>query len=399
MVAEEHILTVSELTHQIKFSLETKFPRVLVKGEISNFKLHTSGHMYFTLKDEGAQISAVLWRSKIPYLSCTPSDGMKVVARGALTLYPPRGAYQIDVEQLQPLGLGELQMMFDRLKRKLAVEGLFDAEHKKQIPRYPERIGVITAETGAAIHDIINILSRRNPAVELIVVPVRVQGIGAADEIAQAIKDCNEYGKIDVLIVGRGGGSLEDLWAFNEEKVARAIYESKIPIISAVGHEIDFSIADFVADLRAPTPSAAAELVVRDRTDIIADIQNFCYTIEKEIEAQIENLKSRVQHAVMSYSFNKPRNILRETMQRHDELERAVLRSISQVYERADRKFEGCVKQLEALHPANVLHRGYAIVRKSGKAVSSKKQLKQNDMTEIQFHDGAVDARIEGHLK
>lgn len=252
MANGKNVLTVTELTKQIKLSLETSFSRIWVQGEISNFKQHTSGHLYFTLKDEGAQLSAVMWRSRVPYLTFPVEDGMKVIARGSITVYPPRGNYQIDIEQMQPVGLGELQVALERLKQKLAKEGLFDSAHKKPIPEFPECIGIITSETGAALQDIRSVLSRRHPSVGVILIPVHVQGVGAAEEIADAIGRMNRYGNVDVLIVGRGGGSLEDLWAFNEEIVARAIYASKIPIISAVGHEIDFSIADFVADLRVP---------------------------------------------------------------------------------------------------------------------------------------------------
>ncbi|MBI4546997.1 MAG: exodeoxyribonuclease VII large subunit, partial [Ignavibacteriae bacterium] len=245
MNPEAKILTVSELTRRIKSVLETGFLDVSVQGEISNCKLHSSGHLYFTLKDESSQLQAVMWRGRVMNLFFTPQDGMKVIARGNITVYEVRGIYQIDVLQLQPLGTGELQLAFERLKQKLAAEGLFAPEHKKPLPGYPARIGIVTSPTGAAIQDILSIISRRNPAVEVILYPVRVQGSGAAEEIATAIRDFDRYGEIDVMIVGRGGGSLEDLWAFNEEIVARAIYDSKIPIISAVGHEIDFTIADF----------------------------------------------------------------------------------------------------------------------------------------------------------
>ncbi|MEK7671074.1 MAG: exodeoxyribonuclease VII large subunit, partial [Bacteroidota bacterium] len=240
---ERKVLTVTELTKRIKQTLETGFSSVTIEGEISNFKFHSSGHMYFALKDSGATISAVIWRSRVPFLSFTPEDGMKVVATGRITVYEVRGNYQIDITSMRPLGVGELQVAFEKLKRKLAAESLFDEEHKKPLPEFPERIGIVTSETGAALQDMLHILRRRFPAVEVILYPVRVQGAGAGNEIAQAIADFNRFGEVDVLIVGRGGGSLEDLWAFNEEVVARAIYKSKIPIISAVGHEIDFTIA------------------------------------------------------------------------------------------------------------------------------------------------------------
>lgn len=395
MVVEKNIVTVSELTQQIKYTLETKYPRVWVEGEISNSKHHTSGHMYFTLKDERAQISAVYWRSRNASLAFKPADGMRVIVCGAITVYPPHGNYQIDVEQLQPLGIGELQVLFEQLKRKLAAEGLFDPQHKKQIPRYPQRIGIITSETGAALRDMINIIARRNPSVEVFLYPVRVQGIGAAEEIAQAIRDCNEYGELDVLIIGRGGGSLEDLWAFNEEVVARAIYASKIPTISAVGHEIDVSIADFVADLRAPTPSAAAELVTRDRNEIIAEIRNFLYTMKRLIEMRISHLQNRLSMNVWSYEFNMPPDMVREFIQQCDELTTKLEVSMMRFIDEKEELLNLFCKQLQALSPQDVLRRGYAIVRKGNRVVSSKYALVPGDAAEIQFHDGSVGARIE----
>jgi exodeoxyribonuclease VII large subunit len=400
MAIEKNVITITELTRQIKYSLESSFPRVWVEGEISNFKHHTSGHLYFTLKDEGAQLSAVMWRSRVSYLSFQPEDGMKVTARGSITVYPPRGNYQLDVEQIQPLGLGDLQRAFERLKQKLDAEGLFDAEHKKPIPEFPERIGLVTSETGAALQDIRSVLSRRQPSAEVILAPVRVQGAGAAEEIADAIKDMNQFGDIDVLIIGRGGGSLEDLWAFNEEIVARAIYASKIPIISAVGHEIDFSIADFVADLRAPTPSAAAELAVRDRTELLEDIGNLCYTMRDALDNQLAGLRDRTASVVRSYSFNRPKDLVREFSQRVDELERSLGISFAHVTRIVQQKYKSLRQQLQALNPAGVLKRGYAMVRREGRIVPRAALLDDGDEAEIQFHDGTVGVKVEkGHSR
>jgi exodeoxyribonuclease VII large subunit len=392
---ERAILTVSELTRQIKFTLESGFPRVWVQGEISNFKQHTSGHLYFTLKDEGAQLSAVLWRSRALSLTVSLKDGMKVIARGSITVYPPRGNYQIDVEQVQPLGIGELQVAFERLKQKLHAEGLFALEHKKPIPEYPERIGIITSETGAALQDIKSVLSRRQPSLEVVLLPVRVQGAGAAEEIAAAIEQMNRYGKIDVLIVGRGGGSLEDLWAFNEEIVARAIFASRIPVISAVGHEVDFSIADFVADLRAPTPSAAAELVVRHRNEILDNLRNLCYTMSGCLNNQVVSVRERIASLLAGYSFNRPRDLTREMSQRLDELDRSLGTSFSHLTQVTRYRHEALVRRLEALSPRGVLRRGYAIVRKQGRIVSSVQKLIPNDKADIEFHDGAAETRVE----
>jgi exodeoxyribonuclease VII large subunit len=392
---EKTILTVSELTRQIKFSLETGFPRVWVQGEISNFKQHTSGHLYFTLKDEGAQLSAVLWRSRAVSLTVSLKDGMKVVARGPITVYPPRGNYQIDVEQVQPIGIGELQIAFERLKQKLHAEGLFAADHKKPIPEYPGRIGIITSETGAALQDIKSVLARRQPSLEVVLLPVRVQGGGAAEEIAAAIEQMNRYREIDVLIVGRGGGSLEDLWAFNEEVVARAIYASKIPVISAVGHEVDFSIADFVADLRAPTPSAAAELAVHDRIDILDNLRNLCYTMSGSLNNQVVSARERVASLLAGYSFNRPRDLTREMSQRLDELDRNLGTSFSHLAQVTRHRHEALMHRLEALSPRGVLKRGYAIVRKERQIVDSARKLMQNDKAAVEFHDGTAGIRVE----
>ena len=395
MSTEKNVVTITELTRQIKQSLETNFPRMWVEGEISNFKHHTSGHLYFTLKDEGAQLSAVMWRSRVANLTFPPEDGMKVIARGSITVYPPRGNYQIDVEQIQPVGIGELQLAFERLKQKLAAEGLFDPAHKKPIPEFPERIGIITSETGAALQDIRSVLSRRHPSVEVILASVRVQGVGAAEEIAEAIEQMNRYDGIDVLIVGRGGGSLEDLWAFNEERVARAIYASKIPIVSAVGHEIDFSIADFVADLRAPTPSAAAELVVRDRTELLEDIGNLCYTMRGAIDTQMSSFRERVASLLTSYSFNRPRDLVREFSQRVDEFDRSLGFSFNHIARAAHQRYDSLRYHLQALNPHGVLKRGYSIVRKEGRIVSSVRLLHRGDEAEIQFHDGTIGVQVE----
>lgn len=395
MPEEQKVLTVSEITRQIKSSLEQRFPRVWVQGEISNFKRHTSGHLYFTLKDEGAQISAAMWRSRAEGLLLQPEDGMKVIARGAITVYPPRGSYQVDVDQLTPVGIGELQLAFERLKKKLAAEGLFDAEHKKPIPEFPERVGIITSETGAALQDIWSVLSRRFPALDVLLLPVRVQGVGAAEEIAEAIRDMNRYGRVDVIIVGRGGGSLEDLWPFNEEIVARAIYASTIPIVSAVGHEIDFSIADFVADLRAATPSAAAELIVRDRAEILELIRNSCYTMRSALQESVSSQRERVKSLVSSYSFNRPKDLVRESSQRVDEIERNITLKFSHNLQLLSQRHLTLWHRLDALSPRGVLRRGYAIVRKGTKLVTSARALHTGDDATVRFHDGDVATKVQ----
>ena len=390
------ILTVSELTRMIKGSLEESFPHVWLQGEISNFKRHTSGHLYFTLKDEAAQISGVMWRSRAENLLFSPEDGMEVQARGAITVYPPRGNYQIDVVRMLPVGIGELQLAFEQLKRKLEAEGLFDPAKKKPIPEFPHAIGVITSPTGAALQDIRSVLERRQPSVEVVVLPVRVQGPGAAEEIAVAIREMNQYGDIDVLIIGRGGGSLEDLWAFNEEVVARAIYQSSIPVISAVGHEIDFSISDFVADLRAPTPSAAAEMAVRDRAEILDILGNYCYSMKQNLTERVKTFRDRVGSLVASYSFNRPKDLLLQYSQRIDEIERSLTSVTARMLERSQGELATLTQTLEALGPRNVLKRGYVIVMKDGKTIMRARGLEEGDKTELRFHDGSRKARIEG---
>jgi len=390
-----NVLTVGEITRRIKAVLEMGFADVAIKGEISNFKHHSSGHFYFTLKDEEAQIAAVMWRSRNHTLYFTPQDGMKVIARGNVTVYENRGIYQIDVIRLEPLGVGELQIAFEKLKQKLTSEGLFEPSHKKPLPPYPERIGIVTSPTGAALQDILNILSRRFPALEVIVNPVRVQGPGAAEEIARAIRDFNEYGDVDVLIVGRGGGSLEDLWAFNEEVVARAIYDSRLPVVAAIGHEIDFTIADFVADLRAPTPSAAAEIVVHNHTELVDIVSNFHYTAKEILENRIASAKEKIRNLLRSYSFNRPFDVIRQHSQRLDELERTQARVMAHRLSLNQQHLLSLEHRLQALNPGAVLKRGYAIVRRQGEAVGRAERLRVGDEVDLQFHDASVPARVE----
>jgi len=395
MSSGERILTVSEITRSIKRVLEEGFADVSVQGEISNFKQHSSGHLYFTLKDEGAQLQAVMWRGRAMSLFFTPQDGMKVVTRGSITVYEVRGVYQISVVDLRPLGVGELQLAFEKLKQKLADEGLFDEAHKKPIPEFPERIGLVTSPTGAAIRDILTVISRRFPAIELILAPVRVQGAEAAQEIAGAIQDFNDYGYVDVLIVGRGGGSLEDLWAFNEEVVARAIYASEIPIISAVGHEIDFTIADFVADLRAPTPSAAAEMAVRDQVELVEIVRNFSYTSREHLADLIQSLRDTVRNLLGSYAFHTPIDRVRQYSQRVDELGRGLPVRMSHYLTFLHKHIDSLERRLHTLSPDAVLKRGYSLVSHKGELVARAGELDSGDEIAVRFHDGSVPATVD----
>ena len=395
MGLNQEILTVSEITRKIKLSIESGFASVMLQGQLSNFKRHTSGHLYFTLKDEYAQISGVMWRSRAAGLAFEPRSGLKVIVTGRVTVYEVRGIYQIDASSMRPLGVGELQIAFERMKQKLAEEGLFDPGVKKPLPEYPERIGIVTSPTGAALQDVLNILRRRFPGLTVVLAPVRVQGPGAAEEIAGAVNDLNALGEVDVIIVGRGGGSIEDLWAFNEEVVARALYQSRIPVMSAVGHEIDFTIADFVADVRAPTPSAAAELVVKDKQTILEIIRQYCYSMHDVILDRVRNQRDTIRHLLKSYAFNRPVDSLRQYTQRLDELDRAISLSSSHNLEVAQTRLEGLHHRIASLDPSRTLKRGYAIVRKDGQAVGSTRILQKSDRVEIQFHDGDATSTID----
>ena len=292
---ERTILTVSELSERIKIVLEDTFIDLWVEGEISNLRTPASGHSYLTLKDEHSQIRAVLFKMQRRYLRFDPKDGMLVLARGRISLYEPRGEYQLVIDYMEPKGIGALQIAFEQLKVRLAQEGLFDGSRKRPLPMLPRGLGIVTSPTGAVIRDMLQILRRRFANLHICVYPVRVQGDGAAEEVAQGIEVLNRYPGIDVIIVARGGGSLEDLWAFNEETVARAIYVSKVPVISAVGHEIDYTIADFVADVRAPTPSAAAELVIRNKSELHAELQSMAHRLERGMQHRLEALRARLE--------------------------------------------------------------------------------------------------------
>ncbi len=361
-----------------------------VEGEISNFKIHTSGHFYFSLKDNDAQMPCVMWRSRNMALFFTPKDGMKVRAWGKITVYEKRGYYQFDVINLQPTGVGELQQAFEQLKRKLHAEGLFDAQYKQPLPRYPERIGIVTSPTGAVIQDLVTILNRRFPGIEIILMPVRVQGEGAAMEIANAIDMFNNYGKVDVLIIGRGGGSLEDLWAFNEEIVARAIFRSKIPIISAVGHEVDFTISDFVADVRAATPSAAAELAVPDRAELRNQLRFLQQQITDITAARIRSERERLQALINSYSFRRTPDRIRQYQQRVDELQYSLQLSLAHRLHLLSHQLQSLTQRLQALAPGAILKRGYTICLRDRdrQLVTRASALQLNEAIRVQFYQG-----------
>jgi len=374
-LTKERIYTVSEITKDVKLILESSLSAVWIEGEVSNFTLHSSGHMYFSLKDKKSVLRCVMFHRANEILKFEPKAGMQVVCFGSLSVYEARGDYQLIVERMEPKGVGALQIAFEQLKKKLFKEGLFDAEHKKLLPVLPKRIGVVTSPTGAAIRDIINVLSRRFANLNVILYPVMVQGSQAAGQIAQAIDDFNTFKDIDVLIVGRGGGVLEDLWAFNEEIVARAIYNSRIPVISAVGHEIDWTISDFVADLRAPTPSAAAELVVASKEEFLSGIQNIFARLNAAMQSIADILSSQLSALKNAYVLRRPLNVFLQYQQRIDEL----------------------TGRLDALSPTAILSRGYSITKRSadGKVIKDSSQLKKDDEIVTRLHKGEIRSRVE----
>ena len=434
-------LTVSELTERIQGVLETEFVDVWVEGEVSNLKIASSGHWYFSLKDEQAQLRAVVWKTDARLIRFRPQDGMKVLARGALRVYPPRGEYQLSVQVLEPLGKGSLQQAFEELKDRLEKEGLFDPARKRPLPMLPRRIGVVTSPTGAVLRDILRVLRSRFPTLEVLVYPALVQGEGAAAEIARGVRALNRIGGTDVIVLARGGGSLEDLWAFNEEDVARAIAASRIPTISAVGHETDFTIADFVADLRAPTPSAAAERVVQAREELQARVAALAERRDAALRLRLARTRSRVEAAAAHRVFAAERGRVRVLAQRVDDLARraqaglvrgvergrgnarrlgerlAAFRFDRQLAARRERllrhsgrllalfradaeKRRASVSRLAAsldgLSPLAVLGRGYALVwDESGRRlVRDAAEVETGDGLRIRLHRGALRATV-----
>ena len=386
--------SVTQLTKEIKKVLETSFPRLWVEGEISNLKRHSSGHIYFTLKDAGAQISCAMWKFRAAQLRFAPTDGIKVLVEGDLQVYERGGNYQLIVQQIQPAGMGALQLAFEQLKKRLHAEGLFEEQHKKALPAFPDSIGVITSPTGAAIRDIISVLRRRSPATKIILYPVRVQGEGAAQEIAEAIRDFNTYQKVDVLIVGRGGGSLEDLWAFHEEIDARAIFESTIPIISAVGHEVDFSIADFVADFRAPTPSAAAEIAVRDWKELVGQLNYYQEKLTTLLHRKLDMIRDKILRFSDSYAFRRPLDMVFQYRQQLDEFHRHMSKSIGHQLAMKKQALQHLEQQLATVNPEAVLKRGYSITLFNGKAVKDAALLSPGNEVDIVLAKGKLQSTV-----
>ena len=435
------VQTVTELTFAIKSLLEPQFRAISVKGEISNFKLQSSGHLYFSLKDAGAQISAVMFKGNTMSLPRMPKEGDQVVALGELSIYAPRGGYQMVIRELQFLGVGELLMKLHQLKEQLNARGWFDPLHKKPLPKLPKRIGVITSPTGAVIQDVLNVLTRRFKGFQVILNPVKVQGEGAAQEIAQAIDDFNRYQLADVLIVGRGGGSIEDLWAFNEEIVAKAIFESKIPIISAVGHETDFTIADWVADVRAPTPSAAAEIAIAEKANLLKFLASVEAAAQQRIVQQITAARQKLSSLQKHPLFSSPYATLAPYIQQIDlfqsDIENALLAkveqkkqtlqsfskqlallepsqkigtwkiqlktsqerlslSIQQLLRNKEERLKRLIDHLRSINPQNLLKNGYSILfAENDSVILSAQQLKPNQTIKALLHDGKITATVE----
>lgn len=437
------ILTVSQLTRAIKRQLEQQFRIVFLQGEVSNGKLHSSGHFYFSLKDAEAQIAAVMFRAVASKLPRMPKDGDQVMVRGELTVYPPSGRYQIMVLDMKPVGVGELLMKLEELKKLLLQKGWFDAKHKKPIPKVPKRIGVVTSPTGAAIQDIMHVLTRRFAGFHLIINPVRVQGDTAAGEIAQAIKQFNDFDLVDVIIVGRGGGSIEDLWAFNELVVAEAIFNSRIPIISAVGHETDHTIADYVADVRAPTPSAAAEMVIAEQTEQVKHLGQITHRLNSLMQHQLSVKRHQLKGIARLPLFTSPYGLIGPAMQRLDSLHKRLelLKPTTQIrqmrqrlhtltasldraahlklrllqrhldaetkkkllvrltlnkLERFKERFQSLVNALHAVDPKQVLRKGYAIPfsKKDGSVITSVRQVQRDQEIRMVLADGELTSII-----
>ncbi len=415
---EDKYITVGQLNRYLKykFDQDPNLNQVFLKGEISNFKAHTRGHLYFTIKDETSRINAVMFYSQASKINFTPEDGMKVLVTGRISVYEATGGYQIYVDDMIQDGVGNLYIEYEKLKKKLASEGLFDASKKRKIPKFPETIGIITAPTGAAIKDILSTIRRRWPITKTILFPSLVQGASAAPEIVKQIKKAQEY-DLDVLIVGRGGGSIEDLWCFNDEEVARAIYECKIPVISAVGHEIDFTIADYVADLRAPTPTGAAEMAVANQTDFYNYMRQINLRLNKSMQNYIKNNRERLDTLKNSYILKNPISMYQIKEQKFDTLYEKlclVMKNLIQnektslqnkidkipiltkhLLERNQNQYVSLLNKLEILNPLLTIKRGYSITKKDDKVITSVKDLKKDDTLQIQLQDGSVLADVE----
>lgn len=394
---ERPILSVSRVNLYIKQLLENDayMSGVTVRGEISNCKIHSSGHIYMSLKDEKSVIRAVMFRSAAAKLKFKPENGMKIIATGRVTVYERDGQYQLYINSMEQEGLGALHIAFEELKARLLAEGLFDGDKKKPLPRYPKKIGVVTAPTGAAIRDILNILSRRFPYADVVLYPVLVQGEGSAKSIVCAIEYFNKEKAADVLIVGRGGGSIEDLWSFNEEIVARAIFASEIPVVSAVGHEIDFTISDFAADLRAPTPSAAAELVVPDERELIEKFGNVLKRLNLYISRAVESRKMKLSSLTESSALKNPTGKLDDKKIYLDNLMHRVFMSANLIKERKQKELLSIAAKLDGLSPLGTMNRGFSVAKGKRGVIRSVKDAASGDEFELIVTDGSINAVVK----
>ncbi|MBE6565785.1 MAG: exodeoxyribonuclease VII large subunit [Ruminococcaceae bacterium] len=396
MQTERQTLSVTQLNEYLKMLLDGDrvLSSVFVRGEISNFKLYSSGHAYFTLKDDAGQLKSVMFRSYFSRMAFLPEDGMRVIAHGRVSVYESSGQYQLYVDDLQPDGAGSLAMRFEQLKRKLAAEGLFDESRKRPLPPMPRRIGVITSPSGAAVHDIINVLGRRFPAAEMILYPSEVQGTQAPAQLISGVEFFSMTGLVDVIILGRGGGSAEDLWAFNDEYLARAVASCSIPVISAVGHESDFTICDFVADRRAPTPSAAAEIAVPDMGEILRGLASVRAGLQTSMQKLIVQERRMLNQITQSRVFSRPEQMLDGFRQRLDEGEAELTRAVGQTLLQKRQSTAALAGKLQALNPLSILSRGYATVSREGISITSIKQINDNDTLDIRMADGSVRATV-----
>ena len=410
-------ITVTQLTRYIKYKIDNdqNLMKIYLKGEISNFKAHTRGHFYFTIKDENTRINAIMFASSAAKVKVMPQDGMKVLVSGRISVYESTGSYQIYVDTLEEDGVGNLYVAFEELKKKLEKEGLFAEAHKKKIPRIPRKIGIITAPTGAAIKDILSTLKRRWPLAETILFPSLVQGKEAAVDIVRNIELAKNY-DLDVLIVGRGGGSIEDLWCFNEEIVARAIYDLDIPVISAVGHEIDFTISDFVADLRAPTPTGAAEMAVPNINDIVSLLNQLEIRLINSVNNTLKLRKEKLEKIKESFILKNPismyevkeekfdniyerliasyKNIINVNKQNLILLENKLSNNVTRTLDNNKHKYLNIINKIEALNPLLTIKRGYTVTRLNGNVISSAKKIKKDDIIELEFQDGKQNAKV-----
>ena len=392
---QDKYISITKLNNYLKamFDNNPHLQKVYLKGEISNFKGHTRGHLYFTIKDENSRLSAVMFAGNTHNLSFKPEDGMNVLVEGRVSTYPATGAYQIYVEKMELDGLGNLYIEYEKLKKKLAAEGLFDEKYKKKIPAYPTKIGIITAPTGAAIKDILSTIKRRFPICETILFPCLVQGEYAKEDIVKQIKCADDY-NLDVIICGRGGGSIEDLWAFNEECVARAIFECNTPIISAVGHEIDFTIADFVADLRAPTPTGAAEMAVPTIEEVNYKIKNLIIRSSKCLSNMIKLKTDRLNLIKTSYILKNPYAMYEVKEQKLDNLIESLNIKIKNLLENKKHQMLLATKTLKLINPLNILENGYSLVTKDNNVINDGTKLKKDDNIDIRFHKGNIKAKV-----